>query len=235
MKQPVFQSDCLTLHSHQQYLRVPYPPHLHQHLWLSTLFIVAIPVCVKGYLLSLLICVPQWLRNALFFRPGWWLHVDVYRDNSSKCTRRIGAFFWTLYFNKKVYVKSTYSTSNKELHSRTSGQDGGVGIHTVPPRTTKRRTTTNLKTKINQNWQKIELYGCPTTKELKKKHSPRLVGGVETDSQAERTHSKAAAGGPGQARWWLADRAVPHPRADKPGGTTGERDIPCKPGFQQGK
>ena len=29
----------------------------------------------------------------------------------------------------------------------TSGQDGGIGRHTVPPRTTKRRTTTNLKTK----------------------------------------------------------------------------------------
>ena len=29
----------------------------------------------------------------------------------------------------------------------TSGQDGDVGRHTVPPCTTKRRTTTNLKTK----------------------------------------------------------------------------------------
>ena len=29
----------------------------------------------------------------------------------------------------------------------------------------------------------MELYGSPTTKELKKKHSPRLVGGAETGSQ----------------------------------------------------
>ena len=49
----------------------------------------------------------------------------------------------------------------------------------MPPHTTKRRTTTNLKTKNNQNCQKIELYGSLTTKELKKKHSSRLVGGVE--------------------------------------------------------
>ena len=48
------------------------------------------------------------------------------------------------------------------------------------PRTTKRRTTTSLKTKNNQNSQKIELYGSPTTKELKKKHSSRPVGGEET-------------------------------------------------------
>ena len=48
---------------------------------------------------------------------------------------------------------------------------------------TKRRTTTNLKTKNNQNCQKIKLYGGPTTEELKKKHSFIQVGGVETGSQ----------------------------------------------------
>ena len=36
------------------------------------------------------------------------------------------------------------------------------------------------------------MYGSPTTKEIKKKHSSRLA---EMDSQAERTHSKVAAGG----------------------------------------
>ena len=52
----------------------------------------------------------------------------------------------------------------------------------MPPHTTKRRTTTNLKTKNNQNCQKIKLDRSLTTKELKKKHSSRLVGGVETSS-----------------------------------------------------
>ena len=80
----------------------------------------------------------------------------------------------------------------------TSGQDGGTCRHTVPPHKTKRRTTTNLKRKNNQNCQKIELYGSPTTKELKKKHSSRLVGGMEAGSRAERTRGKAAAGGPGE-------------------------------------
>ena len=63
----------------------------------------------------------------------------------------------------------------------TSGQDEGMGRYTVPPHTTKRRTT-NLKTKYNQNCQKIELHGTLTTKKLKK-HSPRLVGGVETGNR----------------------------------------------------
>ena len=47
----------------------------------------------------------------------------------------------------------------------------------------QRRTTTNLKTKNNQKSQKIELYGGLTTKELKKKHSFRLVGWAEMGSQ----------------------------------------------------
>ena len=64
----------------------------------------------------------------------------------------------------------------------------------MPLHTTKRRTTTNLKTKINQNCQKIELYGSPTTKELKKKHSSILVGGAEVGSWAGRTHGKVVAG-----------------------------------------
>ena len=53
----------------------------------------------------------------------------------------------------------------------------------MPPPTTKRRTTTNLKTNNNQNCQKIELYGSPTIKELKKKHSSGPVGGVEIGSR----------------------------------------------------
>ena len=63
-----------------------------------------------------------------------------------------------------------------------SGQDGGIGRYTLPPQTTK-RTTTNSKTKNNQNCQKIKLYGSPTTKELKKKHSFGLVRGAEMGSQ----------------------------------------------------
>ena len=55
---------------------------------------------------------------------------------------------------------------------------------------------------------------------------------METGSRAERTHRKAVAGGLGWARRWIADWAVPHLPADKPGGTTGDRDKPRNPGFQ---
>ena len=109
----------------------------------------------------------------------------------------------------------------KNMDIQTSGQDGGIGRHTVPPRTTKKRTTTILKIKNNQNWQKIKLYGSPTTKELKKKHSSRLAGGVEMGSQG------------GEDSWqgsgWR-DWTVPHLRADKTGRTTRERDRPTAQG-----
>ena len=39
-----------------------------------------------------------------------------------------------------------------------------------------------MKTKTNLNYQKIELCGSPTTKELKKKHPSRLVEGAEMGS-----------------------------------------------------
>ena len=76
------------------------------------------------------------------------------------------------------------------------------------------------------------MYGSPTTKELKKKHSSRPVGGTETGSRAERTYSKAAAGGPGQARRCIVEWVVPYSCADNSGGTNGEQYRPWNPGLQ---
>ena len=104
----------------------------------------------------------------------------------------------------------------------TSGQDRGIGKYTLPPHTTKRRTKTNLKTKNNQNCQKIKLYGSPTTKELKKKHSPRLVGGAERTNGKVLEESGQVRHLADQGRWWLVDWVVPHLHVDKLGGTTGE-------------
>ena len=61
----------------------------------------------------------------------------------------------------------------------------------MPPLTTKKRTTTNLKTKTKQNCQKTELYRSLTTKELKKKYSSRSVGGAVTGGWVDMTHGKA--------------------------------------------
>ena len=61
------------------------------------------------------------------------------------------------------------------------GVDRGVGRYTASSHNQK-KDNNKLKTKNNQNHEKIELYGNPPIKELKKKHPSRLVGGVKTGS-----------------------------------------------------
>ena len=112
----------------------------------------------------------------------------------------------------------------KKFKIGTSSQDGGIGRYTQPPCTTKR--TTNLKTKNNQNCQKIKLYGSPTSKELNE----------ETFIHTGRRGRDRQLGWRGRmTRCWLEDWEVPHLCAPKLGGTTGEQDRLCNPGFQHGE
>ena len=69
----------------------------------------------------------------------------------------------------------------------------------MPLLTTKIRTTTNFKTKGNQNCQKIEWYESLTTKKLKRKHSSRQEGGVEMGSQGREDSWQGAPERLGQA------------------------------------
>ena len=117
---------------------------------------------------------------------------------------------------------------------RTSSQDGDVGF--ASPHNQKKDN--KFKNKNNQNCQKIELYGSPTTKELKKKHSSRLVGGAEMGSWGGEDAWQGGGwltGGwrMGQARWLLGDQMDPNSCTDKPGGTIGEQERLHNPGFQQ--
>ena len=68
-----------------------------------------------------------------------------------------------------------HSSPKGVLESRTSSQDRDLGRYALLPPTKKRRTTANLKTKNNQNCLKIELYGSPANKELRKKYSSRQL------------------------------------------------------------
>ena len=75
--------------------------------------------------------------------------------------------------------------------------------------------------------------GSPTTKEIKKKHSSRPVGGAEMGSRMERTHGKPGAGGPSK----VADCGVGWVKlqlaSEAAGGGPGDR--PLNPGLQYGE
>ena len=120
-------------------------------------------------------------------------------------------------------------------------RSGDIGRNALLPCTTKRMKTTNLKTKNNQNFYKIKLSGSSSTMDLKKRHSPRLVRGVEVRSRFScgRQRWRGPTSRQQLVDWgrWGCYRQMGFPTfgVDKPGGTTGEQDKSCNPGFQRGK
>ena len=78
-------------------------------------------------------------------------------------------------------------------------------VDTLRLLTHHKKDNNNLKTKNNQNWQKFELYGSPTTKEIKKKHLSRPVGEAEMGSWEEenlRQHGRWTQTGDGLWNEW---------------------------------
>ena len=74
-----------------------------------------------------------------------------------------------------------------------------MGRHTVPPCTTERKITINLKTKKQPELTENRTVWKSENQGVKKKRAFRPVGGKETGSQAERNCGEVAVGRPGKA------------------------------------
>jgi hypothetical protein len=62
-----FQSDCTSLHSHQQCMRVAFSPHPHQHMLLVVFLMIGILAGVRWNLSVVLICISFMARDSEHF------------------------------------------------------------------------------------------------------------------------------------------------------------------------
>jgi hypothetical protein len=62
-----FQSGCTSLHSHQQWTRVPFSPHPRQHMLVVVFLMIAILTGVRWNLSEVLICISFMTRDGEHF------------------------------------------------------------------------------------------------------------------------------------------------------------------------